>query len=177
THPFAAVMPARARAACDALGLPRLVLRRPPWTPEPGDDWTEAADAAAAARLLAARPAARRILLTTGLTDLQAFAALADRTLVVRLIRPPDGPLPLPNAHVVTGRPHADAAAEGALMAAHGIDTLVTKNSGGAAGFGKIAAARARGAAMVVLARPPVEPGPAMETVGTAVAWLSANVA
>jgi precorrin-6A/cobalt-precorrin-6A reductase len=57
-------------------------------------------------------------------------------------------------------------------MAAHRIDVLVTKDSGGDAP--KLAAARDRGIPVVLVDRPP---GPAATTVATveqAVAWLAA---
>ncbi len=59
THPFAAQMHANAVAACAAAGVPLLRLMRPPWSPVPGDRWTDAADAAEAARLLGPLPPLR----------------------------------------------------------------------------------------------------------------------
>ena len=52
------------------------------------------------------------------------------------------------------------------------IDVVVSKNSGGAAAYGKIAAARALGIEVIMLRRPALPEVPAVETVDDAVAWL-----
>jgi precorrin-6A/cobalt-precorrin-6A reductase len=57
-------------------------------------------------------------------------------------------------------------------MTAHGIDVVIAKNSGGAAAYGKIAAARALGVEVILLRRAAVPDGPAVETVEDAIAWL-----
>ena len=58
-------------------------------------------------------------------------------------------------------------------MESEQVDVLVTKNSGGAATYPKIAAARALGLPVIMVA-PPSKPAhvPAVETVDDAVAWL-----
>ena len=55
-------------------------------------------------------------------------------------MEPPD-PLPFPAAEVILDRGPFDEDSERDLMRRHGIDALVTKNSGGPAGA-KLAAAR-----------------------------------
>ncbi|MCP5373087.1 MAG: cobalt-precorrin-6A reductase [Hyphomicrobiales bacterium] len=174
THPFAAAMSAQARAACLRAGVPRLQLLRPPWAPGPGDRWVEVADAAAAARALPGL--ARRVFLTTGRRGLESYAGCAGLWFLVRLIEAPDTPLPLPACQVVTGRPPFTLAAERDLLARHRIDGLVTKNSGGAAGAAKLAAAREAGLPVVLLARPAAEPGERAETVDQAMDWLARRV-
>ncbi len=62
-------------------------------------------------------------------------------------------------ARIVTARGPFTEADDRALMLAHGIDRLVTKNSGGVAVAGKLAAARALGIAVVMVARPPPPEG------------------
>ena len=57
-------------------------------------------------------------------------------------------------------------------MEAHRIDTVIAKNSGGAATYGKIAAARALGIDVIILRRPPAPDGPAVATVDDAIVWL-----
>jgi precorrin-6A/cobalt-precorrin-6A reductase len=59
-----------------------------------------------------------------------------------------------------------------ALMQAHAIEMVISKNSGGSAAYGKIAAARALGIEVIMLRRPPAPEGPAVETVEEAIAWL-----
>jgi precorrin-6A/cobalt-precorrin-6A reductase len=174
THPFAARMPHHAAAAAAALGVPRLRLVRAPWRPGPGDDWHGVADTAGAAGALGPL-GARRVLLTIGRQALAAFAGLAGVAFVVRSIDPPDAGL-LPGAEVVLDRPPFTRAAEVALLGARRIDTLVTRNSGGAATAPKLAAARELGVRVVMVDRPPPPPGPVVATPDEAVAWVGGYV-
>jgi precorrin-6A/cobalt-precorrin-6A reductase len=57
-------------------------------------------------------------------------------------------------------------------MTEHRIDVVVAKNSGGAATYGKIAAARVLGIDVIVLRRPRAPDGAAVETIEDAIAWL-----
>ena len=41
THPFATGISVEARLACEQVGVPRLMLRRPPWRRHPLDRWIE----------------------------------------------------------------------------------------------------------------------------------------
>ncbi|WP_374216271.1 cobalt-precorrin-6A reductase [Frankia sp. R82] len=52
THPFAARMQASAATASAASGVPLVVLRRPGWREQPGDDWRRVPSMAAAVELL-----------------------------------------------------------------------------------------------------------------------------
>ncbi|GAA0572306.1 cobalt-precorrin-6A reductase [Caenispirillum bisanense] len=169
THPFAAAISRNARLACDAAGVPRLCLRRPEWQPQPGDRWLMADTAAEAAAALPGL--ATRVLLTLGTADLAPFAALPGIAFVVRMIAAPPQP-PLPGCTVVTGRGPFDAEAETDLLRRHRIDAVVTKASGGGATDAKLVAARALGLPVVMIRRPPPEPGPAVEDVGAVLEWL-----
>jgi len=169
THPFAATISAHAAEACAATGTPRLLLLRPPWQPQPGDRWEDVADRAEAARLLAAT--SRRAFLTLGPGDLAAFAGLAEVFFLVRLIQSPAQPPPLVNHDLVVGRPPFSLDEERSLFARHRIDTLVTKQSGGAA-EAKLVAAREAGARVVMIARPEKPAGERVATVAEAMAWL-----
>jgi precorrin-6A/cobalt-precorrin-6A reductase len=170
THPFAARISDNGEQACRAVGVPRLVLTRPPWRAQPGDRWTEVSDTGAAARVLP--KLGRRAFLSVGRQGLVAFAQLRDTWFLVRLIEPPDGPLPLMRHHLVLGRGPFDEAAETALLRHHGIDVVVSKNSGGAATYGKIAAARGLGLPVVMISRPVPPPGEVASTVDQALAWI-----
>ncbi len=170
THPFASQISAHARTAGDASAVPRLILRRPEWRPEPGDTWVEAADYGQAAGRLPGL--GRRAFLTTGSGGLEAFAAADGVYFLVRLMRRPDAPLPLAQATLITGRPPFAVADERALMETHRIEVLVSKQSGGPATRAKITAARLLGLPVLMIARPPAEEGPAVETVEAALAWL-----
>jgi precorrin-6A/cobalt-precorrin-6A reductase len=58
------------------------------------------------------------------------------------------------------------------LLEAHGVEVIVAKNSGGAAAYGKIAAARALGLRVIVLRRPALPEVAAVETVDEVLDWL-----
>ena len=173
THPFAARMPGNAAAAAERAGVPRLRVLRPPWRVGPGDRWDEVDDLEAAARRLG-EVGARRVLLTVGRYDLGAFADLPGGEgirFVVRSIEVPE-PLPLAGATVITARGPFTVAGEARLLAEHGIDTLVTKNSGADATGAKLAAARDAGVRVVMVRRPEPPPGPQVGTVDEAVSWV-----
>ncbi len=61
----------------------------------------------------------------------------------------------------LTGRGPFHDTAEHALLVQHRIDVIVAKNSGGAATYGKIAAARRLGLPVIMLQRPPPRAGAA----------------
>jgi precorrin-6A/cobalt-precorrin-6A reductase len=168
THPFAVQIGAHAKSACDATGVPRLRLLRPPWPRAPGDNWIEVADVAEAASRIP--QLGRRVFLTVGQRDLEAFAAL-DLWFLVRTIEPP-GAAPLRRAAWVSGRGPFALEDELALLSAHAIDVLVTKASGGAATYAKLVAARRLALPVVMIRRPPPPPGPVVDSVDAALAWL-----
>jgi precorrin-6A/cobalt-precorrin-6A reductase len=176
THPFAAGMAASAATAAAEVGIARVRLLRPPWSPGPGDDWHRVPDLAAAAAALVPL-GARRVLLTIGRQRLAAFAGLPPHgvAVVVRSIEPPaPEDVQALGATVVLARPPFGPEDEAALLRDHGIDTLVTRNSGGEGTEPKLAAARAAGVRVVMVDRPPPPPGPVVATVAAARAWLSA---
>ncbi len=154
--------------------MPRLRLLRPPWQAVAGDRWHEVADAAEAACLLPSL--GRRAFLTVGHKDLAAFAAVPDAWFLVRTIEPPVGEppsgAPLPRRLHLQARGPFTPEAELLLLREHRIDVLVTKASGGAATYAKIAAAREQGLPVIMLRRPPPPPGPLAATVAEALAWL-----
>jgi len=173
THPFAAQISRNARLGCEAAGVPRLILERPPWQPHPLDRWIEALDAADAARLVGM--IGRRALLTIGQGDLAAFAGIGHVRFLVRLIRAPAEPLPLCHYEIVTGRGPFSLGAEHHLMARNAIDVLVCKASGGAATEAKLVAARELSLKVIMIRRPPPEPGETVRTVEAAVDWVEAR--
>lgn len=168
THPFAAQIGAHARSACEATAVPRLRLLRPPWPRASGDRWIEVADLAEAARRLPAF--GQRVFLTVGQRDLDAFAGL-DLWFLVRTIEPAGLPA-LRRAHWLTERGPFAVEGEIALIRAHGIDVLVTKASGGDATYAKLIAARRLGLPVLMVRRPPPPPGPVVDSVEAALAWL-----
>ncbi len=85
---------------------------------------------------------------------------------------PPSGPMPR-RARVLLDRGPFTVDGERALMREHGIDVLVTKDSGGPLTSAKLAAARAEGVQVLVVRRPPLPPGvDAVDTVEAALARL-----
>ncbi len=174
THPFAATIHRAARLAAEAVQVPRALLARPPWQAQPGDRWTEVADAHAAAALLPRL--GRRVWLTVGAKDLAAFAQVPAWFLVRRIEPGPATGEALPPGEVVLGRGPFSPAEERATIARHAIDVLVTKASGGPATRAKLDAARAVGIPVVLIRRPPPEPGTAVADAAAAVAWLAATL-
>jgi precorrin-6A/cobalt-precorrin-6A reductase len=171
THPFTAVMPWHAEAACRSCRIPRLRLLRDEWHAEAGDDWHLVPQLAAAAQELVTL-GARRVFLTTGRQELQPFAHLRHTWFLVRAIEKPD-PLPLARAEVLLSRGPFDLGDERALMASRGIDALVTKNSGGTAAAPKLAAARELGLPVVMVTRPVAPSGDTVSSVDQALDWIS----
>ncbi len=170
THPFAAAISRAARLAASRAGVPRLALRRPPWQRHPLDRWIEV-DSLEAAALLVGR-IGRRAWLTVGAHSIAAFTPATGVRFVVRLIDPPREPLLLRFYEVVTGRGPFSLAEERHLLERHAIDVLVCKASGGAATEAKLIAARELSLPVIMVRRPPVEPGPTVETVEAALDWL-----
>jgi precorrin-6A/cobalt-precorrin-6A reductase len=172
THPFAARMTRHAAEAARLTGIPLLVVNRPAWQPAPGDRWTGVPDMEAAAAALGCDP--RRVLLTVGQKDLAPFAAAPWHTYVIRSVEPPSPESLPPRAEMIAARGPFAEADEHRLLTARRIEVLVTKNSGGEATQPKLAAARALGLPVIVVARP--EPPPGIELVATVpevMAWLA----
>jgi len=170
THPYASGISANALAAAHESNVPVVVLRRPPWIAVAGDRWTEVDGVREAVRALG--PSPRRVFVTLGRNELASFADAPQHHYLVRSVDPVDPPLPLPHAVYLTGRGPFAEADDRALMTTHGIDTVIAKNSGGSATYGKIAAARSLGIGVIILRRPPAPDEPSIETIEDAIAWL-----
>jgi precorrin-6A/cobalt-precorrin-6A reductase len=171
THPFAARVSAEARQACEATAIPRLTLLRPLWRRHPLDRWIEVDDMEAAASVVAR--IGRRAWLTIGAGEIACFSAVTAVRFLVRLVDPPRRPLPLRFCEVVVGRGPFALADERHLIALHAINVLVCKASGGAATEAKLVAAREFSLPVVMVRRPPPEPGALVQTVEEALDWLS----
>ena len=176
THPFAAVMPHSAAAACARLGMPRLRLLRPAWQACDGDRWIPVSDMAGAALALE-RAGPSRVFLATGRQEIEAFAPLRAHWFLVRLIDRPEMDLPLARHELVLGRGPFQEDQEVVLLRARKIDTLVSKNSGGGATYAKILAARRLGLPVVMVARPAAPPGDVVPDVRSVLAWVAENSA
>jgi precorrin-6A/cobalt-precorrin-6A reductase len=171
THPFAAEISRAARIAADRAGVPRLSVLRPPWRRHPLDRWIEV-DSLEAAALLVGR-IGRRAWLTVGAGSVAAFTPATGVRFLVRLVDPPSERLPLRFYEVVLGRGPFSLAEERHLLQRHAIDVVVCKASGCAATEAKLVAARELSLPVIMVRRPPAEPGPSVETVEAALDWLA----
>ena len=170
THPYAAVISANATQAVGAAGVALLALRRPAWIAVAGDHWVEVADVPAAVHALGAAP--RRVFLALGRNEIAPFEAAPQHHYLVRSVDPVEPPLRVPHARYVTGRGPFGQAHDRALLVEHGVEIVVAKNSGGDATYGKIAAAGALGATVIMLRRPALPDVAAVATIEEALAWI-----
>lgn len=174
THPFAATMSFNAAAAAAASHVPLLALRRAAWVPGGGDRWHEAASLQDAARMLP--DLGRRHFLTVGRQGVSSFAGVKSGWFLVRCVDPPQGPAPAQMELLLDRGPYA-LDAEIALMRGRGIETVITKNSGGQATAAKLAAARELRLPVVVVRRPPTPDGvPEVAHVQSAVRWVDVQI-
>jgi len=170
THPFAAQMSAHAAAAAAKAGVAHVALVRPAWEPVTGDRWQRVPDMAGAVAALAGPP--RRVMLAVGRLHLDDFAAQPQHRYLLRLVDPPQAPPPLPDHVVVVDRGPFDAEADAALMRAHAIDIVVSKNAGGSGAAAKLVAARQLGLPVLMVDRPPMPPCTTVTDVAGVMAWL-----
>jgi precorrin-6A/cobalt-precorrin-6A reductase len=171
THPFAAAMTARTADVCKVLGLPHLVLARPPWDTEGS---IEVASAAGAAEVVE-QQGFSRVFLTSGRSTVGAFKHCHAWFLIRVVIAPNDETLPARHTLLLSRGPYRFDD-ELALMREHRIHVLVTKNSGGEHTRAKLDAAAALYIPVVMVQRPPLPAGvTTVSTVDEAAAWARAT--
>jgi precorrin-6A/cobalt-precorrin-6A reductase len=174
THPFAAHISHHAASAAQACGLSHLMLVRPPWQAVPGDHWLPVEDIAAAVAVLP--EVARRVFLTIGRQELDAFAPLQGLWFLMRMIDPPGPETPVPPGTLLLERGPFTLADERQLLKTYAIEAIVSKNSGGHATYAKLIAARECGLPVVMIQRPPLPTGEQVADVEQAVAWLERHL-
>lgn len=168
THPFANQISANAAVAAWRAGCPIFALRRPAWEAVYGDRWTCVADIDEAVAALG--PKTRRVFLAIGRQEAARFSAAPQHIYLVRSVDPVEPPLEVPDCrYILSGGPFA-LEDEMRLLTENQIDVVVSKNSGGSATYGKIAAARDLGLGVVMIERR--EP-PGVTAVGTVEAALA----
>jgi precorrin-6A/cobalt-precorrin-6A reductase len=163
THPYATRISSNAAEAAAKSGVPIFALRRPGWEPVAGDRWTPVDSVAEAASALGMAP--RCVFLAIGRQEAGAFEAAPQHRYIIRSVDPVEPKLVVPDALYLLARGPFPEAEERALLEKHGIDAVVSKNSGGEATYGKITAARALGIEVVMVRRPTLPGVPSAETV------------
>ncbi|MFM6040201.1 MAG: cobalt-precorrin-6A reductase, partial [Sphaerospermopsis kisseleviana] len=157
THPFANHISWNAAAAATQVGIPRLLVNRPPWEKQPGDIWIEVENNTEAAAALENQ--AQRVFLTIGRQEISAFSHLQEMWFLMRMIDPPNADVVIPPGLMLFDRGPFTLEDEREILTKYNIDTIVSKNSGGNATYPKIIAAREMGIKVVMVKRPPVPPG------------------
>jgi precorrin-6A/cobalt-precorrin-6A reductase len=149
THPFARTMSANARHAAERTGTPLIRLERAKWEREVGDIWIEVATLEQARDAI---PPNVRVLLALGRQHIGLFALRTDVHFIIRMVDPPEAPLPFAHATLIAALP-GDVEAETVLLTAERIDVIVCRNSGGRLAYAKIEAARRLGLPVIMVGR------------------------
>ncbi|WP_207950597.1 cobalt-precorrin-6A reductase [Marinobacter sp. JSM 1782161] len=171
THPFARQMSLNAVAAARDSGVHLIALTRPPWTPEPGDNWEHAADIPAAVEALAGP--AQRVMLAIGRMHLDAFLGQPQHHYLLRLVDQPDTQPPLPRHTVTVDRGPFTIANDRALLRGHRIERVVCKNAGGSGAASKIVAARELGIPVLMIDRPELPARREAHRIDAVLDWLA----
>jgi precorrin-6A/cobalt-precorrin-6A reductase len=170
THPYANVISENAVTAARKASVALVALRRPPWSAVAGDRWIEVDDVRAAVDAIGHE--GRDVFVAIGRNELAPFARAPQHRYLIRSVDPVDPPLPIPHVIYITARGPFSEADDRALMIQHKIEVVVSKNSGGSAAYGKIAAARGLGIEVIMLRRPLAPEAPSVNSVEDALAWL-----
>ena len=171
THPFAAQISRNAVEACRLAGVPLVALTRAPWIAQAGDSWTHVDSIEQAAKTMDGEP--RRVFLAIGRMHLSAFLGAPQHFYLMRLVDEPAKPLAFPNAKIVIARGPFAFGDDLALLRTHGIDLVVSKNSGGDGARSKIDAARALGIDVLMIDRPELPNRQEMHDVNAIMAWIA----
>jgi precorrin-6A/cobalt-precorrin-6A reductase len=151
THPFASKISGSAELACHTLSVPLIALERPPWEPKERDFWRCVPDVQAAASMVNHK--CNRVLLAIGRQELGAFSNCDDAWFLVRAIDEPSERLPA-NSKLILKRGPFHLKDEMQMLRSESIGLIVSKNSGGAATYSKIEAARELQIPVVMIDRP-----------------------
>lgn len=171
THPFAVGMRANAVAAARQAEVPVVRLARPGWRQHPSSEswtWVNSFDEA----LTAMQGLGSRPFITSGRQTLEHYLSWDEAEALVRIVEPLDFEVPA-RWTVVRDRGPFSVTDEVALMREHGVDVLVTKDSGGSYTAAKLDAAAQLGVPVVVVSRPANPDGmPELADVSDVMGWL-----
>jgi precorrin-6A/cobalt-precorrin-6A reductase len=112
------------------------------------------------------------VFLATGRQTAARFAGLAGRRVICRVVDEQAAPFPFAGGEWLVERPPFTVEHEVDLFRRLGVDWLVAKNAGGAAGRAKLEAAKALGIGVAMLSRPEQPGGPKLESVAAALGWV-----
>lgn len=173
THPFARQMSETAIEACKAVDCPYLSLVPQPWEPQPGDHWLKVATLEDAVTNL---PSGSRVLLAIGRKQAEVFFVRNDCWFLVRSIEALEYGNPACNWHNLTDWPGQSTEDEIKLLQSHGINLIVSKNSGALVSYRKIEAAREIGIPVLMIERPQIPYPNQLFTVNDAITWSKDQV-
>jgi precorrin-6A/cobalt-precorrin-6A reductase len=170
THPFAAQMSANAVLAAERTQVPLIRWTRDAWQPAAGDRWISVATMAEAAAAIGVEP--KRVFLSVGRTEIEAFHAAPQHAYLIRAIDL--FATELPNARVLAARGPFERAGEMELLERERIEVIVSKNSGTDATYAKIEAARTLGLPVIMVERPHLPPATLARSLPEIEDWLGA---
>jgi precorrin-6A/cobalt-precorrin-6A reductase len=175
THPCAGQITHNAAIATQQTNTPYLMLVRPQWERVAGDRWIEVETVAAAA--VAIPESIKRVFITSGRQQLEPFLERSLRSAIWYLIRAIDPPeIVLPHSQVILDRGPFSFEAERQLLQQYQIEIIVSKNSGGAATYAKIAAARELQIPIIMVQRPRLPDGDKVDSCENVLAWLETKI-
>ena len=180
THPFAENISKNALLASTDLGLPFLVLNRPPWVKHSNDQWIEVSSLKNAVKYLknvekktGSLFSTGSIFLTTGNKELWLFQNSLNYHFLVRTVEEPELVSEWPQATFLKDRGPYTLENEIKLLKKHKISMLVAKNSGGISTYAKIEAARYFKIPVLMVRRPEMITAKSCQTVNEAVDWVN----
>ena len=180
THPFAENISKNALLASTDLGLPFLVLNRPPWVKHSNDQWIEVSSLKNAVKYLknvekktGSLFSTGSIFLTTGNKELWLFQNFLNYHFLVRTVDDPELVSEWPQATFLKDRGPYTLENEIKLLEKHKISMLVAKNSGGISTYAKIEAARHMKIPVLMVRRPEMITAKSCHTVNEAVDWVN----
>ncbi len=173
SHPFADQISKHVYKACTTSNVPHFRLVRSKWDLPRNEKCIEIETIEAAAKRIS--HSAKRVFLTTGRQTLGAFSNMHNIWFLVRLLEKPKEPLMLNNYTLITGFPPFSKKDEKAIMKKHGIDTLISKSSGGEIPA-KIKAALELDLTTVLVSAPPSPPGEHAKNLDECLKWISTKI-